>query len=75
MNEVIEFYEVLIKEKMFKIKEIREEFENIEKNEKDVIVRMSKLNRLDNQLIENEIRLEKLLNIRYLANCGSKSHE
>ncbi len=75
MNEVVEFYEVIIKETMVKIKKNKKGIESIDSSEKDLVRRMNKLNILERELKVNEDMLEKYLNIRYLAMYGSETHE
>ena len=75
MNEVVEYYEVVITERMSKIKNIKKEIESVGKLEKDVVRRMKKLNNLGRELETSEEILEKHLNIRYLAMHRSETHE
>lgn len=75
MNEVVEFYEVIITERMSKIKKIKKEIESVGKSEKDLVRRMNKLNNLGRELEASEEILEKYLNIRYLAMHRSETHE
>lgn len=75
MNEVVEFYEVIIRETMVKIKKNKKGIESIGSSEKDLVRRMNKLNILERELKMNEDMLEKYLNIRYLAMHRSETHE
>lgn len=75
MNEVVEYYEVVITERMSKIKKIKKEIESVRKSEKDVVRRMNKLHNLGRELEASEEILEKHLNIRYLAMHRSETHE